>query len=56
MTPDVLVDALSSICFDSFSNGQLEPNLAGQEYVRAQFDLEDITHKLINTLEGNSGD
>jgi hypothetical protein len=44
------VAALSSM-FASFSNGHLQPNLGGQEYVRTEFDLGGITHNLIEILE-----
>jgi hypothetical protein len=44
------VAALNSM-FATYSNGHLQPNRAGQEFVRAQFDLQGLTNNLIGSLE-----
>jgi hypothetical protein len=41
--------------FTSYTNGQLYPNRAGREYALAQFDREQVTQRLIETLESNHG-
>ena len=41
--------------FTSHSHGQLQPNLAGQEYACTNFDSERLTQTLIESLERNNG-